>query len=125
MIVGIYLKFKNFTISADKEIMKLILFLISITAILPLTVFAQRERFSDQKEKNVKIGDGTTRVQVDISNSVINYNDPAALRTARMTYLSTIKVESVKAASGGRLKTQSSDAYLFLSPEQRSLATQK
>jgi hypothetical protein len=104
--------------------MKLILFLISITAIVPLTVFAQRERFSDQKEKNYKPSD-ITRVQPDVSTTSINYQNPSALRNARKAYLTTIKSASSSGGGGGRLKYVRSDAYLFLSPEERSLAVKK
>ena len=108
--------------------MKLILFLISITAILPMTVFAQRQHFSVQKEKNVKPSEENnpiTRVPPDISTTSINYKDPKALRAARSTYLTTIKADSIKAESGVRIKSVRSDAYLFLSPEERSLAIRK
>jgi hypothetical protein len=107
--------------------MKLILFVISITAILPLTVFAQREHFSDQKEKTIRpsyVNDSIAREQPS-SDSVIDYNNPKELRASRATYLKIIKAERNKVESGGRLKSVRSDAYLFLSQEERSLTIQK
>jgi hypothetical protein len=92
-----------------------------------MTVFAQRERFSVQKHKNVKPSEENspiTRVPPD-SKSVIDYTNPQALRAARVNYLNTIKADSIKAESGGRIKSVRSDAYLFLSPEERSLAVRK
>jgi hypothetical protein len=101
--------------------MKLILFLFSITMILPTTVLAQREHFAVQQEKHKKPSDpnATTRQPPGFSKSIINYQDPLALRRARAAYQYSITNGDV------RNKASRSDAYLFLAPEELSIAQKK
>ena len=103
--------------------MKLILFLFSITMILPTTVLAQREHFAVQQEKNKKPSDpdanAPTRQPPGFSKSIINYQNPLALRRARAAYQRIITNGDV------RNKASRSDAYLFLAPEELSIAQKK
>ena len=102
--------------------MKFILFLSAMSVIFPLTSFAQREHFSAQREKNIKPSFNPDTRAPDISNSIVNYHDAAALRKARLEYQQTINSTRRSASVN---KAISSDAYLFLAPEERSIEVKK
>jgi hypothetical protein len=102
--------------------MKFILFLSVMSVVLPLTSFAQREHFSAQREKHIKPSFNPDTRTPDISNSIVNYLDAAALRKARLDYQQTINSTRRSASAN---KAMSSDAYLFLAPEERSFNIKK